>query len=1794
MDSSYNSLTTLTFLLSFMVLQSFEELVLLHHPTIENGPTRNVTCVSDFDDAALIWNSKKDFEPDETRNNLANFQPKNPASDKDVECAIWDKLRCKIRWAKTGNWSLFKSNTEPMGPAFDYRWEDFKEYVFENSVNKNEFQLVGEVPEGFGSVFFSARGRRSVQVVLCETQNATMSSCFSISLAVKNGNMSNIASCEKGIPKKGKKKQNVGCNTKIKREHNEEDIFHPYEWRTFGLSWNSSDQSIKVFNGTDIEPFLECNFENWYNVKHILVRSNKETRIRFHLYDYWLTTQKNTILSTAAFNQHDQKLCMKLLVSLCSECTLNITLVDAYKNSRFPLKNISRKGETSRYGETVLWESFKIEVLLADITKLVKLEVQTFINEDEERGYWAIDNFRMCESEVESSHASTKIETFHDCTTISEQSKKYLLSHSTRKSTVTIYREKHSYTWPKINCQKLSNNVTENAVIYLPEEINHADTIHHKFHGETEKGKQSPKTNFDKGWIICRSNGCVSDQGHTDIANECVKECLDGFYGHDCKKCGICNDAEPCNKTTGFCDKGCADLELSPPLCKPVPGKVRNLISQNKSEDVIELKWDPPVDKNEILNYTVTIKRDELFGCKNLGKSSPCEDEASYEVTNTSVILRELNPYALYTATVIAKPANPKSPPTVTFRTLEKSIPTAKISHLRFNEEEDRLEWKAPEDCTTISGRHGATKLCIEKVDAPEEKPITVTVNATNFYYDLKQLKLEPYTKYNVRAYILRDAETASENHNVYAKLTWRSPPTAPKPVKGLEAYEVDLNKNTASLRWKHTETSASEIESYIVLFYLGKHTFLNRTYKLSDGELKCKLWTEYVCLKNVNFKPGSSVKVSAKNKHVEEPGSPDNVTFNMDDWFKKPPGKPLNLTAHPQTYGTVILKWRHPSFTPVTIAKFCINVEILSTNLIADPTYLYPITQNYDVTEKQKEYQTTINVATASRYRISVKAVNQRNVESVSARRNVSVKPSLDFESINKLDMKRDENTIRLRIPALINATRNTMLHVTVKRFLTCERKDSKPSLEKHLNSEVILMNDIEVTDNKPKIVNISMSKTVRFVDNCLLLSKEYFKIEVRVNDSFSKETDDLPRFTAIRSLQEKPQKQNLLWLLLVIPLTMTILLLIYFRTRLRPGMQKNQHSTVSLPMSVNFGAPSKITSTPCAVKQSIDPPPPPPNLSPRSVSEQSKPDVVQSDDQSRPVKIEEFEEYAKEALASGLLEFQYTQFPKGFLSTCRYAKLPENKSKNRYSDRVPYDKNRVELEKVSDDPYSDYINASYVQGYRKTRAYIATQGPKPNTVKDFWKMVWQENARVICMVANIIESGKTKCEKYWPECGSNIKYGDIIVSNIGHEVLADYVVRTLQIECQNDKREITHLHYTGWPDHGVPMYTQSLVAYLKKILATPAGKGPVVVHCSAGVGRTGTIILCDICLRQAVVERVIDMPMVVRRMRGDRANMVDNAQQYCLAHLVVLESIFAGQTQMQCSNDLPEQINKMRQQLPLDMQRLKDAVWQDRVLQSMWAAGGFAHENIGNKGSELVPVNPAKSEFEQPPSFARVGNYSNIISVVGVKMKNQYLVSQLPSPSTLRETWKIIGEMNVELVIVLQSAKPQDDTPICDIITSQPICVPLPYLQVITERSFEDKHFTTHQLLLIDTSQEEERLQTVTVITCTGWGCDEGGKPPTVKSLVSLWNSSEKIPRKAGPVLVLCRDGVTACGLYVALSFMLERMAMERECDVISAVRAVRRSNPGFVKSKEQFEYLYDAAVNYFGCFETYANFS
>ncbi|XP_046472693.1 uncharacterized protein [Neodiprion pinetum] len=571
--------------------------------------------------------------------------------------------------------------------------------------------------------------------------------------------------------------------------------------------------------------------------------------------------------------------------------------------------------------------------------------------------------------------------------------------------------------------------------------------------------------------------------------------------------------------------------------------------------------------------------------------------------------------------------------------------------------------------------------------------------------------------------------------------------------------------------------------------------------------------------------------------------------------------------------------------------------------------------------------------------------------------------------------------------------------------------------------------------------------------------------------------------------------------------------------------------------------------------------------------------------------VKVEEFEEYVKEALASGLLDAQYRRFPNGSSLPRVCGTLPANESKNRYRNMIPYDDNRVVLTKIRNDPHSDYINASYIQGYRKTKAYIATQGPNSNTVIDFWRMVWQEDVRVICMLTNVVEAGKVKCEQYWPDVGTKVIYGNIFVSNTGHEVFADYTIRTLRVECRNITRKITHLHYTGWPDHGVPMYTQSLVAYLKKILATPAGKGPVVVHCSAGVGRTGTIILCDICLRQAVVERVIDVPIIIMKLRDGRQDMVDSSQQYLLAHLTMVESMVSAQTQVPCSDGFSERIQELSKQLPSDIQRLNDTVWQDRVLHVLAAPQRPTRVQVLENGS--MELESVTENAEVSSTFDSESNYISVVSIDGVKLKKQYLASHLPSNSTVSEIWRLIVEKNIELIVVLQSGRPNDPT-CCDIVPNKSTFTPVPNIQLKTNSFVTNEHFTTRILSLKDTSEEQIKHQPVTVLACTGWGWGKSGKPPCVSALVSLWRESEKIRRKEGPTLVLCRDGITACGLYLALSFLLERMAVERECDVISAVRAVRRSRPEFVQSVEQFVYLYAAATKYYDEFREYANFS
>uniref|UniRef100_A0A8C4RD27 protein-tyrosine-phosphatase n=1 Tax=Eptatretus burgeri TaxID=7764 RepID=A0A8C4RD27_EPTBU len=247
-----------------------------------------------------------------------------------------------------------------------------------------------------------------------------------------------------------------------------------------------------------------------------------------------------------------------------------------------------------------------------------------------------------------------------------------------------------------------------------------------------------------------------------------------------------------------------------------------------------------------------------------------------------------------------------------------------------------------------------------------------------------------------------------------------------------------------------------------------------------------------------------------------------------------------------------------------------------------------------------------------------------------------------------------------------------------------------------------------------------------------------------------------------------------------------------------------------------------------------------------------------------------------------------EYESFFEGQLASWSVAKREENRSKNRYGNIIAYDHSRAVLETVNGDPNSDYINAS----------------PLPETICDFWRMVWQEQTASIIMVTNLVEVGRVKCCRYWPD--DREVYGPIKVTLVETEMLAEYIIRTFNLErvrMVQEAREVRQFHFTSWPDHGVPYHATGLLAFVRRVkTSNPFGAGPMVVHCSAGAGRTGCFIVIDIMLDMAEKEGVVDIYNGVQELRSRRVNMVQTEvrQSSCPSFAMHTLLIIIGSSQM------------------------------------------------------------------------------------------------------------------------------------------------------------------------------------------------------------------------------------------------------------------------------------------------------
>ncbi|KAK2515189.1 Ptprq [Columba guinea] len=290
------------------------------------------------------------------------------------------------------------------------------------------------------------------------------------------------------------------------------------------------------------------------------------------------------------------------------------------------------------------------------------------------------------------------------------------------------------------------------------------------------------------------------------------------------------------------------------------------------------------------------------------------------------------------------------------------------------------------------------------------------------------------------------------------------------------------------------------------------------------------------------------------------------------------------------------------------------------------------------------------------------------------------------------------------------------------------------------------------------------------------------------------------------------------------------------------------------------------------------------------------------------KPISKKSFLQHVEELCTNNNLKFQeeFSELPK-FLEDLAStdADLPWNRSKNRFPNIKPYNNNRVKLMPDAAVPGSDYINASYVSGYLCPNEFIATQGPLPGTVGDFWRMVWETRAKTLVMLTQCFEKGRIRCHQYWPEDNKPVTvFGDIVITKLMEDTQIDWTIRDLKIERHGDCMMVRQCNFTSWPEHGVPETTAPIIHFVKLIRASRAHDNtPMVVHCSAGVGRTGVYIALDHLTQHINDHDFVDIYGLVAELRSERMCMVQNLAQYIFLHQCVLDLLASkGSSQPIC----------------------------------------------------------------------------------------------------------------------------------------------------------------------------------------------------------------------------------------------------------------------------------------------------
>lgn len=408
-------------------------------------------------------------------------------------------------------------------------------------------------------------------------------------------------------------------------------------------------------------------------------------------------------------------------------------------------------------------------------------------------------------------------------------------------------------------------------------------------------------------------------------------------------------------------------------------------------------------------------------------------------------------------------------------------------------------------------------------------------------------------------------------------------------------------------------------------------------------------------------------------------------------------------------------------------------------------------------------------------------------------------------------------------------------------------------------------------------------------------------------------------------------------------------------------------------------------------------------------------------------PVPVQDLANHIEALSLNNNLKDEYESIEPGQQFTWEHSYMDYNRPKNRYGNVVAYDHSRVVLSRLDGLPGSDYINANFCDGYNKPNHYIATQGPLPNTVGDFWRMVWEQKSRTLVMMTQLEERGRVKCVQYWPSRDSVTYHGIVVIAGEVEE-LAYYNIRTFRLQHNNEIREIRQFQFTAWPDHGVPDHPTPFLMFLRRIkVSNPPGAGPMIVLCSAGVGRTGCFIVIDSMIERMKQENTIDIYGHVTSLRAQRNYIVQTEDQYMFIHDAVLEAIIAFNTEVPVSK-LTEHIQKLMQVSPTEGSSGLELEFK-RLASVKYSTQKFISANLPinkhkNRLMTILPYETTRVCLE-PIAGVEGSDYINASFCDGYRQRNAYIATQSPMPNTVEDMWRMLIEHNSSIIVMLTKLK-------------------------------------------------------------------------------------------------------------------------------------------------------------------------